>query len=114
MLLIHCSDCPLKTGDVHDLKSAQDSTRVLVSNPCALIVCGMTNFQNTPKVILTTEDAEWSVMLYKGYVLSDLVALQWGSIFRKADRQIRALGEIAYQRNIADNVADRARRANRG
>ena len=53
-------------------------------------------------------------MLYKGYVLSDLVALQWGSIFRKADRQIRALGAIAYQRNIADNVADRARRTNRG
>jgi len=71
----------------------------------------MTNYQNPPKVILTTEDAEWSVMLYKGEVLSDLVACQWGSIFRKADRQIRALGEIAYQRNIADNVAERAYRA---
>lgn len=73
----------------------------------------MTNNQNTPKIIRTT-DAEWSVMLYKGYVLSDLSALQWGSIFRKEDRKIRALGEIAYQRNIADNVADRARRTNRG
>lgn len=94
-----------------DPEHAQDSTRDLVLSPYAPIMGCMTNKQITPEVIFTTEDAEWSVRLYKGEVLSDLVACQWGSIFRKADRQIRALGEIAYQRNIADNVAERAYRA---
>jgi hypothetical protein len=59
--------------------------------------------QNTPKLLFTSFDREWGVKLSNGYLLSDLSALQWGSLFRKADRQIRSLGEIAYQRNTTSN-----------
>jgi hypothetical protein len=63
----------------------------------------MKNKQNTPKLQFTSFDGEWGVKLSNGYLLSDLSALQWGSLLRKTDRQIRSLGEIAYQRNTTSN-----------